>query len=260
MPARRKRAEEEQDVAEDHPALGTSPVTISTPDEILSVGGNHSTADVLSTGVTLPSDGGVTLPSDGGVTLPSDAALSTEGTISSSTGILSTDGSLPTPVTSILDKLPLELRFLIYKYTWEPRQIGIPESEYSVRRNDHGGLPVTLFICRESRQETLRHYHRYSLRWLDFDIYGFSDWDRCREGYINPDLDTIYLSTSSIIICNPKFEIPTLREAQRPVLTVSITLDCVQSAAALKWLIEGSGLGGLIATTEFKGAMCVWYG
>ncbi|KAK3292937.1 uncharacterized protein B0H64DRAFT_203634 [Chaetomium fimeti] len=97
--------------------------------------------------------------------------------------------------------LPPELRFMIYRSTWEARKITVhsvsPSVFFRVDENlkhvVHGTptLPVTAHLNDEARQETLRHYHPIV---GDLDCPSYKDWNLGPCMYFNPSLDVVFFS------------------------------------------------------------------
>ncbi|KAK4195281.1 hypothetical protein QBC40DRAFT_301316 [Triangularia verruculosa] len=115
--------------------------------------------------------------------------------------------------------LPTELRLQIYRDTWTRR---ILVANLGRADKDLGAIglieapPVALFINFEAREETLRHYHKYTV------VRGPDQPDK--QGYINPDFDVLHIDIPS-----PRFSyaqdfisIPTLA---KPSLRVAISRD-----------------------------------
>lgn len=235
MPPKRKRAEEEQDAVEGHSTdstsgdiFSTSCHTLSTPHE--DVPTPHEDDPTPHEDVPAPHED-----------VPTPHSILSAGHTNSVADILSTDGALSTPLntTFSLRKLPIELRFLVYHHTWEPREVTIRKPGFK------NNLPATLFVDKESRHETLRHYHLYITKYI-------SQVGRMY-GYINPNLDTLHVRMPRTFppmrhpleIC-----IPTLLEIGKPVLSVCLNPGTMDELPAKKWLFERSGLRGIIVEVD----------
>ncbi|KAK0721306.1 hypothetical protein B0T21DRAFT_414500 [Apiosordaria backusii] len=114
--------------------------------------------------------------------------------------------------------LPIELRYQIYSLLWEPRTVFLNVG----LRNRTQNLPVTLQLNHETRKETLKHYHGYSL-WCDEPYYQES----C--GYINPYLDVVHLDYTRISclspetgLASPRFKFDIGPRITKPLLRVII--------------------------------------
>lgn len=99
---------------------------------------------------------------------------------------------------SDLHRLPIELRYHIYKLVWESRVVlwGTHTSFHFGSKSpgdryDTPKPPVTLYISHEARQETLRHYYRFSTTARPDRMYGPAT-NLDSYGYVNPYLDTIH--------------------------------------------------------------------
>ncbi|KAK0721303.1 hypothetical protein B0T21DRAFT_351269 [Apiosordaria backusii] len=103
---------------------------------------------------------------------------------------------MASPTTDISDgtrvrgiySIPIELRFQIYKFTWEPQTVFISARDPTPDRNPPKP-PLTLHINKEARNETLNYYHEFTFV-----------FEKNREkiliskrGYINPRLDILHL-------------------------------------------------------------------
>ncbi|KAK0666435.1 hypothetical protein QBC41DRAFT_325832 [Cercophora samala] len=143
-------------------------------------------------------------------------------------------------------QLPLEIRSMVYRYTWEPKNITISSPGVG-RINDYPELPVTLRINSDARHETLRHYYEYNV-WSRFiDHTTHVSGERCRKGYINPSLDTLYLDHFPTI---SKINFPT-PPVKKPCLRVILS-PYIDKPGALELLHGKSGLEPLIVQIEVE--------
>jgi hypothetical protein len=95
--------------------------------------------------------------------------------------------------------LPAELRLLIWRSCWEPRIVELyswmtdeAQDSVSLLSSDvyrsTSKPPQTLFICRESRYETLKHYKR-----------SFAALYKEPTVYFNFEIDTLYLRNADVL-------------------------------------------------------------
>ncbi|CAP73309.1 uncharacterized protein PODANS_2_7020 [Podospora anserina S mat+] len=160
------------------------------------------------------------------------------------------DSTAADPSTSItftpLHTLPLELRFMIYRHTWEPKTITISSPGVG-RIRDYPELPVTLRINSETRQETLRHYYECNV-WSRYVNHTTNEsGERCRKAYINPSLDTLYLDHFPTIT---RIDIPT-PPVKKPCLRIILSAY-IDQPGALELLHAKSGLEPLILEMEVE--------
>ncbi|KAF4636627.1 hypothetical protein G7Y89_g1458 [Cudoniella acicularis] len=96
-------------------------------------------------------------------------------------------------------ELAPEIRCLILKYIWEPRKVEIYPRAHKVPNDNRADLssdtyhsgaqpPVTLWINRESRHETLRYYK-----------LSFAAPKKEALVYFNPQIDTVYIRSADIL-------------------------------------------------------------
>ncbi|KAK4195286.1 hypothetical protein QBC40DRAFT_269401 [Triangularia verruculosa] len=149
-------------------------------------------------------------------------------------------------------RLPAEIRLKIYQDVWETRTVF-----FGIRKpGTIAHPPITLAINCESRQETLKHYHRYDMS-ISRKIKGLSgnpdQWIIMHKyGYVNPHLDTLCLTSLAGELFRTKLKalrFPTIHE---PVLHFAID-DTAGSRGPDIYprLMFLNGLEHLILTLDF---------
>ncbi|KAK0659789.1 hypothetical protein QBC41DRAFT_341256 [Cercophora samala] len=100
-------------------------------------------------------------------------------------------------------RLPIELRYQIYSSVWEPRTVILgkhtdPSDNLPSVPLGTQTPPVTLHLSHEAREETLKHYRKFS---FVRDPEPFDEGSSTRfelYGYVHPYLDTIHFHPSVV--------------------------------------------------------------
>ncbi|KAK4195280.1 hypothetical protein QBC40DRAFT_186112 [Triangularia verruculosa] len=143
--------------------------------------------------------------------------------------------------------LPIELRQKVYQDTWESRTIVASQPNlidyWPPGPTFRGKAPVTLHLCREARQETLRCYHEYRIQFVA--VLGNRLFDR---GYINPALDILHLE----LPFGTNKGVFTVNTVHQPVirLTIDAEMEYWQLGPLLDWLATKSRLLPKIKTVD----------
>ncbi|KAK4173815.1 hypothetical protein QBC36DRAFT_165979, partial [Triangularia setosa] len=123
----------------------------------------------------------------------------------------------------------------------KPRTVPIASPSVGRFRNRP---PVTLFIDRESRRETLRHFHWYNVWFKIINHDAKVTMEKCRSGCINPEIETLYLVQ---LFSTTRIEIPTFFPVRQPLLRVLVS-QYVEKKDAMELLYRKSSLRPLIAS------------
>ncbi|KAK0659796.1 hypothetical protein QBC41DRAFT_307832 [Cercophora samala] len=87
------------------------------------------------------------------------------------------------------DRLPVEIRLKIYRATWEPSIVSLHYApDGSTKSGQH---PMTLSLNFEAREETLKHY----IKWSFSSGYNHGAGEYDSQGYINPSIDILFLDS-----------------------------------------------------------------